>query len=792
MTQVRAGAWRWARSLTAVALMAGSATVGFPSPANAVGFGDGIYIACPDVTTLAYKTTPTCESLATAVFDAEAWNAGTRVNATIDLLPGKYCPISLPYDPYDLTLQGVGFAGVKNASDISSYTGFEAALSEFTWVGGTCTGTPPDYLDNAPDPANSNHIWGDITLLNFTVHGAVGGPTDGIKITNAGFSGRDLLAENVPGVGFRWSDAFDFYSGGIVTSAFVNNGTGANISAGQSHGFSIDESTAAGNTGAGIVGAGNVNVGGATVAHNGIGLSGGIGQLGESIIGNNTTNCGGSIAQDFGGSVEGPGCPGSGSGDVALSSVIGSLTTGGALTPSIAPVTEAAGIVSGVCGFLDGVDQEELVTPDPCYAGSVQPAGTSATPTPSVPSVAFGNVPTNEPSYTTINIQPAGGLVGVNGLATQVSSGTGTFSIDTDGCTYRLVVAHSGCSVTIEATSTDTSGDTAGTLSFDTTDGPVTVNLSSTGAPAITPPAAPTNLAGSPGNHTVHLSWTATPPADDGGQPIQYYEIDASTDAGATWTSDFATTGTGSGSTVTDDVGSLPNGVSYEFRVRANNGLLTSAPSGVVTITPHAPPHASSLAAPKAATIVVGHSTTVTTKLTDSSTGTPIGSAHVTLLARTGSSGAFTQAAKAITGSAGRAGVKVAPTSTTSYEWSYAGTASHTAVTSHRGKVTVDQSVHASLTKHSVAHGKPTKVFGTITPARSGRAVTLQRLVGGTWKKVATATTRQQTLPDGTHRIGYVVSYSPTRAGKQKLRVVVAATPANGAGASATLTLTVS
>ena len=77
--------------LLAVLAVAGAAALGSAGAAHAAGptLPAGTYLACPDVTTLAYSTTYTCEPLLTAISDAETWNAGSPENATIDLLPGQ-------------------------------------------------------------------------------------------------------------------------------------------------------------------------------------------------------------------------------------------------------------------------------------------------------------------------------------------------------------------------------------------------------------------------------------------------------------------------------------------------------------------------------------------------------------------------------------------------------------------------------------------------------------------------------------------------------------------------------
>ncbi len=784
--------------LLAILSVAGATALGSAGAAHAAGpaLPAGTYLACPDVTTLAYSTTYTCEPLLTAISDAEAWNQSSRENATIDLLPGQYCPVQLPYDPYALTIQGVGFAGVKNPTDVTDYTGFEADLSEFAWSD-TCTAIPSDsyYLENLPNPQEPDEIWGDLTFVNFAVNGTGAGPANGIYVLNADLTARDLLVENLSDVGLTFTDQFDFYSGNIENSAFVNNGVGASIGAGESHGLSIDDSTFAGNTETGVQGAGFFELGSDTIAHNFNGFSDSIDQLATSIVGDNTNaNCPGSVSDDFGLNVLGGGCtlkttdPDQ---DIPLTSTIGSLSTGDAITPSIQPVSEAA-IGSGECGGIEGVDQEEqIVDTSSCDAGSIQAAGTTGDPTPSG-DIDFGAVPTNDPLSQTEQLSPAGGLVGVSGVSTAVSSGSGSFAVTNDSCSYSLVMNHAfgqgGCSVSVQATSAEDSGTTTGTLTFHTTDGDVTVNLTSTGAPAVVAAGAPTGLSPTAGKRRVTLDWTA--PTDDGGVPLQYYEIDGSANGGKDWQvvdTDYDTSDT----SVSDTISNLTNGTTYDFRIRAENGVVDGAWSNTVSATPHGPQDPSALSAPHGSTVSYGKSATLSSKLTDKTSHAAIGSASVSLLSRKGTSGTFHMVKKLTTTSAGLAKAVVQPSVNTQYEFSYAATSAHSAVTSGIATVDVAQVVKAALTKTTIAHGAKDSVYGTVLPAASGEKVSLQVKVNGKWKTIGSAKTKKQKLPSGTKAVGYVISYTPGKAGKEALRVVRAADATNAGGTSKKLTLKV-
>jgi hypothetical protein len=787
---------RTVRVLTILGLAA-AAALGPASAAHAAGptLPAGTYLACPDVTTLAYATTYSCENLSSAVSDAEAWNANTRENATVDLLPGQYCPVQLPYDPYALTIQGVGFAGVKNPSDVEAYTGFEADLSEFSWAV-LCTQITGDgyFLENLPNPEEPNEIWGQISLANFAVNGTAGGPTSGINVTNAPLSGRDLQVENLSDVGLVFTDDFDFYNGEINDSAFVNNGIGAEIGAGESHGVSIDESTFAGNTEYGVEGGGFFNLGGDTIAHNANGLGGSIDQLATSIVGDNTTtNCAGSISDDFGLNVLGGGCnlQTGADADIPLTSTIGALSTGDEITPSIQPVSEAA-LGASLCGNLDGTDQEErIVDNSSCDVGSVQPAATAGDPTPSG-DIDFGAVPTNDPSSQTEQLTAGGGLVGVRGVETAVTSGSGGFTVTTDNCSYSplivLAFGQGACSVTVQATSAVGSGATAGTLTFHTTDGDITVNLSSTGAPAVQAAGAPTQLTPTAGNRRVTLNWQA--PSDDGGVPLQYYEIDDSTNGGTSWQvadTDYDTSDT----SLSDTIYNLTNGTAYQFRIRAENGVVDGAWSSTVSATPRGAQHSSALSAPHSATIRYGRITTLVAKLTDTTAHAAIGHTTVTLLSGSGTSGSFHSLKKLTTSASGVATAAVHPTLTSQYKFSFVATSAHGAATSSIATVRVAQAVSAALTTAKLAPHSTVSIYGTVLPAASGEKVVLQIKVNGKWRTVGRAKTKHQKLPNGKNRVGFVIKYTPSAKGKQTLRVLRAADATNSSGASKTLTLTV-
>lgn len=98
-------------------------------------------------------------------------------------------------------------------------------------------------------------------------------------------------------------------------------------------------------------------------------------------------------------------------------------------------------------------------------------------------------------------------------------------------------------------------------------------------------PNAPTLLQASPGDTQVVLTWRAST-WDGGGQPIRGYTVQASVDAGTTWGTEVADTGSTSPQyTVTE----LTNGTNYQFRVAALNDIGTGAySSSSLVVTPSA------------------------------------------------------------------------------------------------------------------------------------------------------------------------------------------------------------
>jgi hypothetical protein len=148
--------------------------------------------------------------------------------------------------------------------------------------------------------------------------------------------------------------------------------------------------------------------------------------------------------------------------------------------------------------------------------------------------------------------------------ATASPGGTTCSTTGTTACTITGLT--NGTTYSVVVTATNAAGTGPG-------------SASASGTPR-TIPGAPTNLAATPGNGQVALTWSA--PASDGGSPITGYTATAS--PGGTTCS---TTGA-LGCTVTG----LTNGTAYTFTVRAANAVGPGPASSPVSATPRTVPGA--------------------------------------------------------------------------------------------------------------------------------------------------------------------------------------------------------
>ena len=206
------------------------------------------------------------------------------------------------------------------------------------------------------------------------------------------------------------------------------------------------------------------------------------------------------------------------------------------------------------------------------------PGTASNTPATGAPAIS-GTTQVGETLTADITgIADADGLSGET-FTYQWVSGDGTTDTDIEkatGSTYKLVAADQGRSVKVRVTFTDGGGNEETLTSAPT--GPVWGDGR---------PGAPRNLAATPGNKEVTLSWD--PPADNGNAPAKRYRIEWRVDG-----KDYDKTiwGTARSTTYTTNVNAnLANGVKYFFRVSAGNGSGNSQgpygpASGEVSATP--------------------------------------------------------------------------------------------------------------------------------------------------------------------------------------------------------------
>lgn len=200
---------------------------------------------------------------------------------------------------------------------------------------------------------------------------------------------------------------------------------------------------------------------------------------------------------------------------------------------------------------------------------------------------------------------------------------------------------------------------------------------------------------------------------------------------------------------------------------------------------------ASRLTIGKSVTLGYGTPLTVRTQLTDSTSGAPIGDATLTLFQQRASGSSWTEVTSTTTTTTGAASTSVTPKASTRYQWRYAGSATVDAATSPTQSATVAQVVSARGTARTVKSGAAVKIYGTVKPSSTGATVYLQRLSGTKWRTVANVKTKRQRLPDGTSRVGYVFSVTPTTKGTLRYRTFKPATAALAKGVSPTIRLKV-
>ena len=236
--------------------------------------------------------------------------------------------------------------------------------------------------------------------------------------------------------------------------------------------------------------------------------------------------------------------------------------------------------------------------------------------------------------------------------------------------------------------------------------------------------------------------------------------------------------------------GPLVDGDTYAYELQPAKGMDAGVFSNVVTVTPTpAIRDGTTLTASASTTIRYGSATTIRTTLDDTRTHQPIRGAGIELQRRTAT--AWVLAATRTTASTGQASAVVAPHGRTTYRWWYAGDVLRTPATSRSQTVSVAEVVSARSTAARVRHGTAVTIYGVVKPASLGQTVSLQRLVGTTWKTIATITIKRQRLPNGVTTTGYAVRTTPTTRATARYRTYKRGTATLTGAHSGTVTIAV-
>jgi hypothetical protein len=184
-----------------------------------------------------------------------------------------------------------------------------------------------------------------------------------------------------------------------------------------------------------------------------------------------------------------------------------------------------------------------------------------------------------------------------------------------------------------------------------------------------------------------------------------------------------------------------------------------------------------------ATTLTYGSHATLSGRLTDQTTGNGIAGRPVNLWRQPATTAGWQQTATATTGPDGTFHFTPAPTATTAYRASFAGSDTHATADTTQVTVTVRTRVSARKSASTIKKGQTFTVTGTVSPNHAGQKVYLQRLVGGAWKTAATGT-----LTSGS---GYTLRATPPTKGHLTYRVYKSADRDHAASGSAKQTVNV-
>ncbi len=245
-----------------------------------------------------------------------------------------------------------------------------------------------------------------------------------------------------------------------------------------------------------------------------------------------------------------------------------------------------------------------------------------------------------------------------------------------------------------------------------------------------TVPGAPTSLAASRGNTQVGLSWTA--PSSDGGNSITDYIVEYKlTSEPATWTIFSDGTSTSTSTTVT----SLTNGLSYDFRVKAVNGIGTGTASNTATKTP-GPPIAPE--PPTSVTAVEGNSQATVSFTAPADNG----GASITSYTATSSPGGFTASGASspltVTGLTNGVSYTFTVTATNSAGTSSASSASNSVTPSTYGSQMTDNFTGTTINTTKWYEKDATGSGGTSGKVQQNGSLTIaDSYSGGVWGSTA-------------------------------------------------------
>jgi hypothetical protein len=184
-----------------------------------------------------------------------------------------------------------------------------------------------------------------------------------------------------------------------------------------------------------------------------------------------------------------------------------------------------------------------------------------------------------------------------------------------------------------------------------------------------------------------------------------------------------------------------------------------------------------------AASITYGSRASLSGYLTDQQNGAAITGQPVNLWAQPATTTGWQHAGTATTGTDGSFHLAPAPTATTAYRASFAGSDRYGTAESAQATVSVRTRVSARKSAGTIRRGQAITVTGTVSPNHAGQRVYLQRLVSGAWKTATTATLSSTS--------GYTLRAKPPVKGRLIYRIYKSADRDHLASASAKQTVTV-